>query len=766
MKKKIKGLIPEIICAVVLIMAAVFLLQDDTWTFLTWWLMALLMGMIAMPVSGQLFRSFEDKGWLFSKVLAIAVTGFLTWFLVAGKVLKFTNASCVGVSVICGVGCIILLYRQTQKEIECYPTGKMKLIIREELLFLLVFLLWTYLVGFRPQAYGTEKFMDYGFMQAMMRSDVLPAKDIWYSQGTINYYYGGQYFAVFLTRLTGSRVEVTYNLMRTFVAAMAFVLPFSLIRQMLGDRIKTKNTGRNKYFPTVAGVTAGVAVSIAGNGYFIVYRCLLPLINKLRGITTEVSYWFPNATRYIGYRPVNENDKTISEFPSYSFILGDLHAHVVNVMFVLLVIGLLYAWMKETLRKDRRELTERMKAEQGDTSEQLRSDVSWKKHLLSPHLILVSILLGMFQWSNYWDFVIYFVVTGAVVLFANIIQLKGKAVKVIKITFLQAVEVIVISYLVVLPFTIKFETMVQGVALAQYHSMLYQLAVIWGLPVMITLLLIITVLTEVLKKKEKTSFHRFLAGIAIPDLFAVLAGLCAIGLVFLPEVVYVRDIYEQGYARANTMFKLTYQAYILFGLVMGYAIYRLLLISRQKVLQILAGLGLLLLIWTVGYFGDAVYSWFGEVWNPSEYQGLDAEGYLETDFSEDAQAIYWLKDNVEGSPVVLEANGDSYTGYERVSASTGLPTVLGWYVHEQLWRNDVEDLNQKSADIQNIYTWNSEELVRNLLERYDVSYIFVGSKEKEKYGDALNNTVLKSMGTVAFEDEETGTYIVAVHSAD
>lgn len=766
MKKKIKGLIPEIICAVVLIMAAVFLLQDDTWTFLTWWLMALLMGMIAMPVSGQLFRSFEDKGWLFSKVLAIAVIGFLTWFLVAGKVLKFTNASCVGVSVICGVGCIILLYRQTQKEIECYPTRKMKLIIREELLFLLVFLLWTYLVGFRPQAYGTEKFMDYGFMQAMMRSDVLPAKDIWYSQGTINYYYGGQYFAVFLTRLTGSRVEVTYNLMRTFVAAMAFVLPFSLIRQMLGDRIKTKNTGRNKYFPTVAGVTAGVAVSIAGNGYFIVYRCLLPLINKLRGITTEVSYWFPNATRYIGYRPVNENDKTISEFPSYSFILGDLHAHVVNVMFVLLVIGLLYAWMKETLRKDRRELTERMKAEQGDTSEQLRSDVSWKKHLLSPHLILVSILLGMFQWSNYWDFVIYFVVTGAVVLFANIIQLKGKAVKVIKITFLQAVEVIVISYLVVLPFTIKFETMVQGVALAQYHSMLYQLAVIWGLPVMITLLLIITILAEVLKKKEKTSFHRFLAGIEIPDLFAVLAGLCAIGLVFLPEVVYVRDIYEQGYARANTMFKLTYQAYILFGMVMGYAIYRLLLISRQKVLKILAGLGLFLLIWTVGYFGDAVYSWFGEVWNPLEYQGLDAEGYLETDFSEDAQAIYWLKDNVEGSLVVLEANGDSYTGYERVSASTGLPTVLGWYVHEQLWRNDVEDLNQKSADIQNIYTWNSEELVRNLLEHYDVSYIFVGSKEREKYGDALNNTVLKSMGTVAFEDEETGTYIVAVNSAE
>ncbi len=50
--------------------------------------------------------------------------------------------------------------------------------------------------------------------------------------------------------------------------------------------------------------------------------------------------------------------------------------------------------------------------------------------------------------------------------------------------------------------------------------------------------------------------------------------------------------------------------------------------------------------------------------------------------------------------MVLEANGDSYTGFERVSASTGLPTILGWYVHEWLWRNDTEDLNVKSTDIQ------------------------------------------------------------------
>ena len=51
-------------------------------------------------------------------------------------------------------------------------------------------------------------------------------------------YYGGQYFAVFLTKLSGSKVELTYNLMRTFVAAFAFSLPFSLVYQMSVDRLR------------------------------------------------------------------------------------------------------------------------------------------------------------------------------------------------------------------------------------------------------------------------------------------------------------------------------------------------------------------------------------------------------------------------------------------------------------------------------------------------------------------------------------------------
>ena len=64
------------------------------------------------------------------------------------------------------------------------------------------------MAGFHPAAHGTEKYMDFGFMKSMMRSTTLPSEDMWYAGKVFNYYYGGQYFAVFLTKLTGTKVRL------------------------------------------------------------------------------------------------------------------------------------------------------------------------------------------------------------------------------------------------------------------------------------------------------------------------------------------------------------------------------------------------------------------------------------------------------------------------------------------------------------------------------------------------------------------------------
>ena len=740
----------KIIPALLLVALSAFLLQGDVWTFWTWYLLALVLGAAAMPLTGRLFRRFQDRGWMFSKVTAIAVSGFLTWFLVAVKIIKFTTMTCIVVTLVCAAASLILYCREQKAGFECIPFAHLDLVYAEELLFFAAFLLWTYFAGFHPAAYGTEKFMDYGFMEAMMRSKTLPATDLWYSQGKINYYYGGQYFAVFLTKLSGAKVELTYNLMRTFVAGLAFAMPFSLVHQMVTDRLGKTGSRWKKALPSVTGILAGISVSIAGNMHYVVYGQIIPFIQKLKGEEVS-SYWFPDATRYIGFNPDVE-DKTIHEFPCYSFVLGDLHAHVVDIMFVLLLLGLLYAWMKKVRTTEL-------------SGESMSRREFWKKQLLMPQLLATGALLGMFHWTNYWDFVIYFVVTCGAALFMNIIGQKGKIRWALGVTAAQAAEILILATVIIMPFTLQFDTsnMVQGIALAQHHSLPHQLLVLWGLPGILTILFVVSLLIEKLRGAEQKSLYHLLTSIRLPDLFAVLMGRCAIGLVLIPELVYVRDIYENGNARANTMFKLTYQAYIMFGMTMIYAIFRLLIIGKNKILKVLAFIGLFFFVWTCGYFGNSVHSWFGEVWKPSQYKGLNATAFLETDFPEDVNGIRWLKENISDAPVVLEANGDSYSEYERVSAMTGLPTIMGWYVHEWLWRGNLSDLNAKIEEIQEIYTSTDETRVKELLEEYNVSYIFVGSCERNKYGADMNNDLLKSLGEVVFQDSEYPTYIVKIN---
>ena len=740
----------KIIPALLLVALSAFLLQGDVWMFWTWYLLALVLGAAAMPLTGRLFRRFQDRGWMFSKVTAIAVSGFLTWFLVAVKIIKFTTMTCIVVTLVCAAASFILYCREQKAGFECIPFAHLDLVYAEELLFFAAFLLWTYFAGFHPAAYGTEKFMDYGFMEAMMRSKTLPATDLWYSQGKINYYYGGQYFAVFLTKLSGAKVELTYNLMRTFVAGLAFAMPFSLVHQMVTDRLGKTGSRWKKALPSVTGILAGISVSIAGNMHYVVYGQIIPFIQKLKGEEVS-SYWFPDATRYIGFNPDVE-DKTIHEFPCYSFVLGDLHAHVVDIMFVLLILALLYAWMKKVR-------TTKITLENTEKKE------FWRRQLLMPQLLATGALLGMFHWTNYWDFVIYFVVTCGAALFMNIIGQKGKIRWALGVTAAQAAEILILATVIIMPFTLQFDTsnMVQGIALAQHHSLPHQLLVLWGLPGILTILFVVSLLIEKLRGAEQKSLYHLLTSIRLPDLFAVLMGLCAIGLVLIPELVYVRDIYENGNARANTMFKLTYQAYIMFGMTMIYVIFRLLVIGKNKILKVLAFIGLFFFVWTCGYFGNSVHSWFGEVWKPSQYKGLNATAFLETDFPEDVNGIRWLKENISDAPVVLEANGDSYSEYERVSAMTGLPTIMGWYVHEWLWRGNLSDLNAKIEEIQEIYTSTDETRVKELLEEYNVSYIFVGSCERNKYGADMNNDLLKSLGEVVFQDSEYPTYIVKIN---
>ena len=118
--------------------------------------------------------------------------------------------------------------------------------------------------------------------------------------------------------------------------------------------------------------------------------------------------------------------------------------------------------------------------------------------------------------------------------------------------------------------------------------------------------------------------------------------------------------------------------------------------------------------------------------NPQSLNGLV---HVQRDDPAEYDAIQWLNQNVEGTPVILEAVGGDFSDFARVSSRTGLPTVLGWPNHERTWRSSDAPFAAREDDVRRIYETADPLEARQLLEKYDVEYVYVGRLEREEYGE-------------------------------
>jgi uncharacterized membrane protein len=139
------------------------------------------------------------------------------------------------------------------------------------------------------------------------------------------------------------------------------------------------------------------------------------------------------------------------------------------------------------------------------------------------------------------------------------------------------------------------------------------------------------------------------------------------------------------------------------------------------------------------------------------FKGLNGVKYLASSYPDDYQAILWLAQKTSGAPVIVEAVGESYTDYARVSANTGLPTILGWRVHEWLWRGTFDISGKRTEEVKKIYTSQNEKEVKDLLEKHRVKLIFVGNLERQAYPN-LNEKIFISLGKVVFASNQTKIY--------
>ena len=770
-----------------------------------WWMVFFGVGLVFLPLTINIFPNFFDRGYIFAKILGIIIVSYAVFFLGIVKVLPFTIPTILLVTAFFAAINILILKKYWKSKIEQWNNKTIAIFLFEELLFLGALLLWSFIRAHQPDINGLEKFMDFGFINSILRSEYFPPKDMWLTPYPINYYYFGHLVTAVLTKLSGIPSLITYNLMLSTIFAFTFTGAFSiganlyaLMTNKAGDASRGAPRGDPRLVrrvgnawgwraagPAIAGFLTASLVSLSGNLHAI-YAFFKPYVNEnpvpfwqlVASIQTfPNAYWYPNATRFI--------HNTIHEFPLYSFVVSDLHGHVLDIPVVLLTIAVLLS----LIFNFQFSIFNQIKNYKNKNSFQISN--------LKFQILLITFLLAIMYMTNVWDGIIYLILTIIVI---YCIRLKSRSILFLVIGF------IVFS----LPFSINFKPFASGIGILCapnlltdigkigpflfepdhcQKSPLWQLLILYGFFYFWVVAFIIFIFGRVNSKHEyrnskqyqmtkiQNSKHfehsdfknlnlfrisDFGFRIFISDIFVFLLIVFSTLLIIIPEFIYVKDIYPAHY-RANTMFKFVYQAFIMLSIASGYIIIRIITnfkfqISNFKfsycklvVLVFIGSIGLFLVM-VYPYF--AINSYYGDL---KTYYGLDGTRYLNKLYPSDYQAIAWINKNIKAQPVVLEAQGDSYTDYGRVSSNTGLPTVLGWTVHEWLWRGTYDIPAPRISEVQNLYETKNIELTKKLIKKYEIKLIFIGDLERQKYPKLYEKKFMQ-LGKIIFEKNQTRIY--------
>lgn len=323
---------------------------------LYWYFFLFFLGFVFSPLTKKIFNDFYDFGYPFAKTLAILFLSYVIFIFGIIKVFSFTQLNLI---VILLLFCLFNLKINKTLKKKC---PSVFFIIFEELLFLISFIFWVYVRGQEPSIHGLEKFMDFGFINSILKTKYFPPIDMWLSSTNsalvglpINYYYFGHLTGAVLIKLTGVLPAIGYNLILATIFALAITTTFSFVFNLGYLFLKNQKKILKKYFFRLVfvGLLGSFIVNLGGNLHTIYvltrgypheqpvpFWQILSFCNSLfphlcqRFGETLNSYWYPNATRFIPF--------TIHEFPSYSYVVADLHGHVFDIPFVLLTLTILF----------------------------------------------------------------------------------------------------------------------------------------------------------------------------------------------------------------------------------------------------------------------------------------------------------------------------------------------------------------------------------------------------------------------------------------
>jgi len=350
---------------------------------LVWWLIIQFFGWLALPVAFRVFRWLPDRGYAFSKALGLLLVSYLLWLgAVTGFLHNSRGGILLAILLVAGFSAWMLFrYRAPEREKDTSLLDFLRehkaMVISVELLFTVGFILWAVLrayASFKIDTAGGEKFMEIAFLNAILRSVHFPPLDPWLSGFSISYYYFGYVMMAVMTRLSGAPAGVAFDLYDALLFALTLVGAFGVVYNLIpaARRARTDRLSFGTGQPIRYALLGVLLVVVMGNlsGFFesvhssgLLSDSFWKWLNvpKLMegGVKTGTFvpsdtgwFWWWRGSRVVVDRDLlgNPTGENITEFPFFSFLLGDNHPHVLGLPFVLMAIGLALNLLRRTVQ--------------------------------------------------------------------------------------------------------------------------------------------------------------------------------------------------------------------------------------------------------------------------------------------------------------------------------------------------------------------------------------------------------------------------------
>jgi YYY domain-containing protein len=762
-------------------------------TILIWWISIGILGVLVFPLARRALGGLRDQGYALSRLIGLLLFAWIAWML--GSVGVPIQRSTLAL-ILVGMALTSLVLAWFDREVlRQFIKDHWREVLFIEALALIFFVIDLGIRLGNPDlwhpAKGGEKPMDLSYLNAVIKSETFPPYDPWFAGGYINYYYYGFVIVGMPIKFLGVVPSTAYNLviptLFSILAMVSYAVGSNLLLAAAPGRAGSL-LGRAR----TAGVLAAVLVVLAGNlgtarmfydgfkkigvgesaeegryfvGAYQAARGVGRFLSRSEQLPYPLDQWYWNPSRAI--TPGEGEAGPITEFPFFTFLYADLHAHMISRPLTIFSI----AWAISGL---------------------LRAQQRKKRHRLDWLLWMFfgALALGALRPTNTWDFPVYW--TLAAIASAYIVWLRRASLN--RETLLEAVG------------TAAVLLIAAQVLYQPYHywyGLGYEQAELWrgsktplidyitvhGLPLFLLTAWLAWETRQWLAQTPLTALNRLrphlgaISGLLLfwfsitvvflvlgyPIMLLVLPLMGWIGvLLFRPRqpvgkqvilvmvgvglalTALVELVVLQGdISRMNTVFKFYLQVWELFNLAAA-VVFVLVLIDLDswkdgwRWLWTTVGVGLI--------FAALLYPLMGSMAKirdrmtataPNSLDGMTFMSYThryfelgdELDLSQDYDAIRWMQDNIAGTPVIVEANVPEYRWGSRYTIYTGLPGVLGWRWHQFQQRVSVgtNGVDLRLFDITSFYLSQSETEALKFLDQYDVRYIVVGALERTYY---------------------------------